>query len=49
MADYKALLRQAIRALPENNAASRQAVYEQTRVSLVSQCAPSILRFRSAR
>jgi hypothetical protein len=37
MADYKALLRQAIRALPENNAASRQAVYEQTRVSVVTQ------------
>lgn len=35
MADYKELLRRAIHALPENNAASRQAVYEETRMSLV--------------
>ena len=37
MADYKELLRRAIHALPENNVASRLAVYEETRVSLVTQ------------
>lgn len=35
MADYEKLLRRAIHALPENNVASRQAVYEKTRESLV--------------
>ena len=37
MADYKELLRKAIAALPENNGASRRAVYEKARSALVGQ------------
>ena len=37
MADYKELLRRAIAALPENNGASRRAVYEKARSALVGQ------------
>src|SRR3990170_542446 len=37
MADYKELLRRAISALPENNGASRRAVYEKARSALVGQ------------
>lgn len=37
MADYKELLRKAVQALPENNGASRRAVYEKARSALVGQ------------
>jgi hypothetical protein len=37
MADYKELIRRAIQALPENNGASRRAVYEKARAALVGQ------------
>ena len=37
MADYKELIRKAIQALPENNGASRRAVYEKARAALVGQ------------
>src|SRR6476469_5827889 len=37
MADYKALLRRAVEALPENNGAARRAVYEKARTALVGQ------------
>src|SRR6476469_9461572 len=37
MADYKALLRRAVEALPENNGAARRAVYEKARAALVGQ------------
>src|ERR1044071_9871902 len=37
MADYKELLRKAVEALPENNGASRRAVYEKARSALVGQ------------
>lgn len=37
MADYKELLRRAIKALPENNGAARRGVYEKARSALVGQ------------
>lgn len=37
MADYKELLRKAIKALPENNGAARRGVYEKARAALVGQ------------
>jgi len=37
MAEYREQLRRAIHALPENNVASRQAVYEEARMSQVTR------------
>ena len=37
MADYKELLRKAIKALPESNGAARRGVYEKARAALVGQ------------
>ncbi|MFP9137903.1 hypothetical protein ACLI1C_12060 [Devosia sp. XGJD_8] len=37
MADYKELLRRGVAALPENNGASRRALYEKARTALVGE------------